>query len=68
MAEGHLFEVRGLAAHVRARDYDKVVSLRDVAVVGDGLLANNALQNWMAALLYCQCIGEFRLHWGTNTE
>lgn len=67
LAEGHLFEVSGLATHVWACDYNKVASLRDMAVVGNGLLASNALQDWMAALSHCQRIREFRAHWGTNT-
>ncbi len=62
LAEGHLFKVGGLATHVGACYDHKIASLRDVDVIGDWLLPRNALQDWVATLLYCQCISEFRTH------
>lgn len=41
LAQHHLFEVGGLAAHVGPSDDDNVAALRDV--VGHGLLASNAI-------------------------
>lgn len=62
LAQRHLFEVGGLAAHVGPSDDDKVAALRDVAVVGHGLLANDALQNGVTTLLDGQCVCELRTH------
>lgn len=58
LAQHHLFEVGGLAAHVGPSDDDNVAALRDV--VGHGLLASNAIQNGVTTLLDGQCVCELR--------
>lgn len=62
LAECHLFEVGGLAAHVGPCDDDKVAALGDVAVVGNGLLARDALQDGVTTLLDSQGVCEFGTH------
>lgn len=62
LAERHLFEVGGLAAHVGSGNDDKVAALRDVAVVGHGLLASDAFQDGVTALFDGQSVRELGTH------
>lgn len=51
LTQRHLFEVGGLAAHVRSSDDDKVAARGDVAVVGHVLVPNHSLQNGVTTVL-----------------
>lgn len=63
LAQRHLLEVGGLPAHVGPGDDDEVAALGNVAVVGDGLLSGNALQDRVSAILDRQRVCKLGAHW-----
>lgn len=62
LTQGHLFEVGGLAAHVRSSDDDEVAARGDEAVVGHVLVLNHSLQNGVMTVLDGQSVCELWPH------